>query len=124
VHPTVLYLPLLLIPLTLIAAGVCWFLSATGVFIRDASQAVTLVVQAMMFLSPLFYSLKGKPPLAQALLQVNPLTFVIEQARATMIAGQPPDFLGLVIYWAVSAVIAWLGFAWFQYSRDGFADVM
>ena len=54
----------------------------------------------------------------------NPLTFIIEQARAVLIWGQMPNWTGLLLYTAMSTVVAWLGFAWFQKTRKGFADVL
>ena len=41
-----------------------------------------------------------------------------------MIAGVLPDFGGLAIYGACSLAFAWLGLAWFQKTREGFADVI
>ncbi len=123
-HWTLIYLPLLLFPLMLVAVGLCWFLSATGVYIRDVGQVVGLVVQALMFLSPLFYPVKDVPPRFQKILMANPLSFVIEQARRIMVQGQSPDFRGLAVYWLASAAVAWLGYMWFQHARDGFADVL
>jgi lipopolysaccharide transport system permease protein len=123
IHWTVLFLPVLICPLALIALGVCWFLCAAGVFFRDVGQIVTPLLQALMFLSPLFYSINGFPPLIQKLLMVNPLTYVVEQARSVMIQGAMPG-RGIGLYWLVSFVVAWLGFAWFQHTRDGFADVL
>jgi lipopolysaccharide transport system permease protein len=38
--------------------------------------------------------------------------------------GKAPDFAILGIYLTASLVIAWLGFAWFQKTRKGFADVL
>jgi lipopolysaccharide transport system permease protein len=35
-----------------------------------------------------------------------------------------PDWQLFLIYFAVALVIAWLGFAWFQKTRKGFADVI
>jgi len=123
-HWTLIFLPLLLLPLMLISVGLCWFISATAVFMRDLNHVVTLVVQALMFLSPLFYSVKSAPPVLRKMLMINPLSFAIEQARDIMVHGKMPDFGGLCIYWVVSLVIASLGFAWFQHARDGFADVL
>ena len=123
-HWTLAYLPLILFPLMLMTLGFCWFISATGVFIRDVNQIVSLLTRALMFLSPLFYSVDDVPARFRKLLMANPLSFVIEQARAVMIAGKAPPVGGLAIYWAASFLVAWAGFAWFQYSRDGFADVL
>ncbi|RYA84973.1 sugar ABC transporter permease, partial [Enterobacter cloacae complex sp. 743-2DZ2F-22B] len=35
-----------------------------------------------------------------------------------------PNFIGLFLYSLVALVIAWMGFAFFQKTRKGFADVL
>jgi lipopolysaccharide transport system permease protein len=57
-------------------------------------------------------------------MMANPLTFIIEQARAIFLKGQLPDWQGMVIYFLVSGAICWAGFWWFQKTRKGFADVI
>ncbi len=116
-------MPLLICPLALMVLGICWFLCAAGVYFRDVGQIVAPFLQAMMFLSPLFYSINGFPLWVQKLLMANPLTYVVEQARSVMVAGKMPG-CGIGLYWLASFVVAWLGFAWFQHTRDGFADVL
>jgi lipopolysaccharide transport system permease protein len=49
---------------------------------------------------------------------------VIELSRDVLYWGKLPDFGLLGVYWLVTAIIAWLGFAWFQKTRKGFADVL
>ena len=55
---------------------------------------------------------------------LNPLTPVIEQAREILIWGHMPDCILLGGYTAAMCLVAWLGFAWFQKTRKGFADVL
>ncbi len=55
---------------------------------------------------------------------LNPLTPTIEYAREVLFWGHMPDFTILGIYLAGSIVAAWLGFACFQKTRKGFADVI
>ena len=71
----------------------------------------------------------GLPPSAlpetyQTWIKLNPLTFILEEGRKSLIFGQLPDALGWGIHLLVSIVIAWMGFWWFQKSRKGFADVL
>ena len=54
----------------------------------------------------------------------NPLTFIIEQARDVLILGNMPNWIGLGIYTLVASLVAWAGFALFQKTRKGFADVL
>jgi len=38
--------------------------------------------------------------------------------------GRSPDSQVIVLAWLSTSVVAWLGFAMFQKSRKGFADVL
>jgi lipopolysaccharide transport system permease protein len=83
-----------------------------------------MITTVMMFLSPVFFPLSSLPEKYQGWMQLNPLTFIIEESRGVMIFGRMPHFAGWTIYMLVSILIAWLGFAWFQKTRKGFADVL
>jgi lipopolysaccharide transport system permease protein len=123
-HATVLYLPLVMLPFFLLIMGLSWAFASLGVFLRDVSQFIGVVTTVLMFLSPIFYPVTALPERYRHLLYLNPLTPVIEQTREVLFWGKPPDFLMLGIYWFATAFIAWLGFAWFQKTRKGFADVL
>ncbi|PJX25518.1 sugar ABC transporter permease [Advenella sp. S44] len=121
---TILYLPLILIPLMLLTLGLSWILSSLGVYLRDVSQIIGLVTTVLMFLSPIFYSSKSLPEKYQIFLHVSPLTFAVESVRNIMIWGVPINWIGWAIYMGVSFAIAYFGFWWFQKTRKGFADVI
>lgn len=121
---TFMLLPLVTFPLMLVTMGFSWFLAATGVFVRDIAQTTGIATTVLMFLSPVFYPISALPKEYQGFLLLNPLTFVIEQARQVLIWGRVPDWLGLGIHCVVSLVFAWMGFWWFQKTRKGFADVL
>jgi lipopolysaccharide transport system permease protein len=121
---TVLYFPFVIFPLLLATMGFAWFLASLGVYVRDIAQITGLITTVMMFLSPVFFPLSSLPEKYQVWMQLNPLTFIIEESRRVMIFGQMPHFTGWIIYLLASTLIAWLGFAWFQKTRKGFADVL
>ena len=123
-HLTVLYFPLILLPLMIITLGLSWILASLGVYLRDINQFITLFTTALMFLSPVFYSAEILPPEFRQLMYFNPLTTVIEQTRNVLYLGKQPDFDILAVYWIAAFIIAWIGFAWFQKTRKGFADVL
>jgi polar amino acid transport system permease protein len=103
---------------------VSWALASLGVFLRDVAQFIGVLTTVLMFLSPVFYPASGIPESYRHLLYLNPLTPVIELSRDVLYWGKLPDFGLLGVYWLVTAIIAWLGFAWFQKTRKGFADVL
>ncbi len=123
-HTTVLLMPLVLLPFCLFLMGFSWALASLGVFLRDVSQFIGLLTTALMFLSPIFYPASAFPENYRYILYLNPLTTVVEQARDVLFWGKTPDFFMLAVYYLVTLGIAWLGFAWFQKTRKGFADVL
>jgi len=116
--------PLVLLPLVILTSGLAWMLASLGVFLRDVGQVVVIVTTVLMFLSPVFYPITAVPERFRPFIMVNPLTFIIEQAREVLIWGHGPDWPGLGIYTLVATAIAWAGYAWFQKTRKGFADVL
>jgi lipopolysaccharide transport system permease protein len=121
---TVVLFPLVLVPLVLATVGIAWFLTALGVYVRDIGQMTVMFTTVMMFISPVFYPLSSVPESFRLVMQLNPLTFIIEEGRKALIYGVVPDAIGVGIAFAESALIAALGFAWFQRTRRGFADVL
>lgn len=121
---TIVYAPLVLLPLVVLTLGFAWALASLGVFLRDLGQSIGLVTTVLMFLAPVFYPISALPEQFRPWMMANPLTFIIEQTREVMIWGHAPDWLGLMQYSLVSVAIAWAGFAWFQKTRKGFADVL
>jgi lipopolysaccharide transport system permease protein len=123
-HWTVIFTPLVLLPLVFLTLGLTWLLASLGVFLRDVGQTISILTMVLLFLSPIFYPVAVIPEDFRRWIMANPLTFIIEQVRAVLIWGQLPDWVGLGIYMIVSTVIAWMGYAWFQKTRRGFADVL
>jgi lipopolysaccharide transport system permease protein len=121
---TVLLFPIVIGPFLLVIMGISWWLAATGVYVRDISQLTGMLSTVLLFLSPVFYPLSALPDGYQWILLLNPLTFVIVQFREVLVFGRLPDWLGLGIYSTVGLVVVWAGFAWFQKTRRGFADVI
>lgn len=123
-HATVLLLPVIVLPFVMFIMGLSWALASLGVYLRDVSQIIGSVTSVLMFLSPIFYPVSALPENYRHLLYLNPLTPVIEMTRDVLYWGNVPDLQLLGIYWLATAFIAWLGFAWFQKTRKGFADVL
>lgn len=124
IYLSILLLPLLFLPLILITLGASWFLCSVGVFVRDITHAMSFIMQIIMYLSPVFYATSLLPIPFQKILVINPLTFIIEQARSIVIFGNNIQWSSYGVYFLISMTIAWLGFIWFQQTRDGFADVL
>lgn len=123
-HWTAIFTPLVVLPLVILTLGLAWMLASLGVFLRDVGQTIGIITTVMLFLAPVFYPITALPEEMRPWIMANPLTFIIEQAREVLIWGRLPNWEGLGIYTLVAAAIAWAGYAWFQKTRKGFADVL
>jgi len=123
-HWTTVFIPLVLLPFVILTLGFAWLLASLGVFLRDVGQVIGIVIMVMMFLAPVFYPVTAVPEQFRPFIMANPLTFIIEQAREVLIWGHAPNWLGLGIYTVAATVVAWAGYALFQKTRKGFADVL
>jgi lipopolysaccharide transport system permease protein len=124
---TVLYLPALLIPQLLLTAGICWFLAALGVFVRDLAQINGYILTVWFFITPICYaetSLSSLPPFALRLLTKNPLFVLVRGYRSVLIESKSPDWIALAWLTAASILIFLLGHAWFYKLRKSFADLI
>lgn len=123
-RPTALLFPLVLLCLAPVLLGVGWLLSSLGVLMRDMGQLAAMLSHALLFLTPIFYSIDAAPPLVQPLLMANPLSFVVEQLRLVLFFGQVPAWRGLAVYFALAATFAWVSLRIFRRLRPGFADLV
>lgn len=121
---TAVLFPLVLLPLVMTTLGLTWLLSGLGVYVRDVGQLTSLLTMVLLFLAPVFYPVTALPEELRRWLYLNPLTFIIEQARVVLLWGGLPDWRGLAMHLVVGAAVASAGFWMFQRMRRGFADVL
>lgn len=119
-----LWLPVIFIPILLLALGLAWFCAALGVFFRDVNQLTAFVSMALMFASAVFYPASNIPPTAWAFLRFNPLIHAIELSRATALWGTPINFHHLGYLYAVGIACFATGYWVFRKLRPAFADVL
>lgn len=116
--------PMILVPFCLLTLGLCWFLSAAGVFLRDIRQFIGVLVTLLLFLSPVFYPAAAVSEKLNLVLALNPLTPLLEQWRASIFDGTAPDLVAFLKALGLGWLAAWLGHVFFAKARDGFADVV
>ena len=121
---TAVFLPLIVAPYVLFLCGLSWFLAAIGVYIRDVVQLSSMLSMAFLFLSPVFYPATSIPERYRALANLNPLTIIVEQARAALFLGEAPHWFSLGWYTGYAILTAVLGLWVFRSLRRGFADVL
>ncbi len=122
---TALALPIVILPVVILSLAFSWFLASLGVFIRDLTYIVQLLVQVLMFMTPVFYPDQLVPAAMRPIvLKINPMAAAIYNMRQILIFGGPVNWLTIVAWIVVSSILAILSFIWFQRTKRAFADVI
>lgn len=121
---SILWLPLILSPLLFATLGLSWFLSSLGVYIRDVAQVTGVFITMFLFMSPIFYSAASVPEELRPVYDLNPLVAILEMSKGALFHGQAPIAPVLILSILGSWLIMWAGFAWFETTKKGFADVL
>ena len=126
VPASVVWLPVLIVPQLLFTAGICWFLGALGVFVRDLGQVIGFLLTLWFFITPICYPEASLPAAALPLLSKNPMFVLVRGYRDIFLdhGGHAPAFASLWKLWVVSLAVFVLGHAWFYKLRRSFADII
>jgi lipopolysaccharide transport system permease protein len=127
VTPSLIYLPLVVIPQILLTAGLCSFLATMGVFVRDLAQINTYLLTIWFFITPICYAesaLASLPPGAVRLMMLNPIYVLVNSYRRILLEGHAPDWSSLGWITAFSILVFIGGHAWFRRLRRSFADLI
>lgn len=123
-HPTILWLPALLIPQMMLALGAAWLVASLGVFLRDIAQGITLVLMAWMYLTPIIYPESIVPARYRPFVNANPFAALVRSYRRIFLEGVAPAWSSLAYVAVVGLVLFVFGYWWFAKSRRNFADVI
>jgi ABC-type polysaccharide/polyol phosphate export permease len=120
--PRVVLLPLGLLWLGLLTAGSVGILSALTVRYRDITSALPFLLQVGVFLAPIGYTLAGLSPTVRALVELNPITGVVEAWRWMILAGYDPSMRPIAISLVMTGALAVLGWRVFSRLETTMAD--
>jgi lipopolysaccharide transport system permease protein len=124
IHPTLICLPIILVPQLIATLGASWLVASLGVFVRDIVQGIGLMLMAWMYLTPIVYPESIVPENYRRLINLNPFTPLVRNYRRVILEGVAPDWTGLAYFLAFAAVLFLIGYWWFARTRRNFADVI
>jgi len=121
--------PLLLLPLwillvVLLASGIGLAASALMVTYRDIQYVIPFALQTLLYASPLAYSLSAVGSSVRWLFDINPLTWLLEGFRWSLLGLSAPAAWQVVAAVVTSLAVFALGLLVFSKMERGFADVI
>lgn len=118
----ILFLPVVLIVQVAFTAGVSLILAMSNLFYRDVKYLFEIVLTVWMFATSVVYPIDRVGGRLGGILQLNPMTPIIDAYRAVLIRGTLPE----PVPFALAALVAFLtlaiGWAHFHRSEYRFAE--
>jgi lipopolysaccharide transport system permease protein len=116
-------LPVLIVITLAITVGVSLFFSALNVYYRDFAYALSFILQAWLYASPVVYSSSLVPERWQLLYGLNPLVGVIDGFRWALL-GAPLPTSALIESAVIASLMLVVGATVFKRVERSFADVI
>lgn len=128
-YPSICYVQLLyyMTYMIILTIGISFICSALYVFVKDLIQVVSIVLQIIFWMTPIVWSIEIMPENVQKMLIYNPIYFVAQGYRNTLINQQPFWKDGLLMslyYWGIALVLLFVGVKLFYKLKPHFADVL
>lgn len=115
ITPALLFLPVPVVVTSFFALGLALLLAPLALFFDDINHFLQVVMTMWFFLTPVVYYIVAIPPEYRILIELNPMTWMLEMFRAPVYYGALPEFSTLVLASAVAIVT--LGIGWWSFAR-------
>lgn len=120
---SLILIPLLLLITFMIAIGIGLFLASVNVKYRDVRYVLPFFIQILLFVTPVIYpaSVAGK---YSWILALNPMTGVIQSARAILLGATPINWFLIFLSFSASCIALIVGVIYFKKVERRFADII
>ena len=125
IKPTwnLLLLPILVIQMISIPAGLGMWLSALAIRYRDVKHALPVAIRLLMYTAPIVYSASSIPEIYRLFYSLNPIVGIIEGYRSCLL-GNPLPWIYIWPGMIVSVGILISGALYFKRMERVFVDVI
>lgn len=115
-------LPLVIAIQFIFTLSLAYLISTFHVRFRDTQYLLSVLLQLLFFLTPIFYTLAAIPERFRWIFNLNPMVHLMDAYRAILIAGQFPDMASLVLLMAWSAGLLAIGYLVFMRASYHFVE--
>jgi lipopolysaccharide transport system permease protein len=119
-----LILPLVILIHFLFMAGLAYFLAIIGVYFRDITEFISLLLTVGLFVTPILYVEQSIPQVFRLPMQLNLIAHLINMYRDVVFYGQINHPVSFIVFSASAILIFFIGFVSFKKVKHLFANVL
>ena len=114
--------PIILIAQYLLTLAISFILAGITVYFRGLQHLIGIALQLLFYATPIVYAADGIPENLSWILNLNPMTYIINAYRDIFYNQTMPDIGGLVIFILIAIVGCTIGYLIFNKLQKGFAE--
>ncbi len=118
----VLFLPISLIAQYIFTLGLCFLVSALTVHFKDIKDILSNLLTLWFFATPIIYRYEPLPQALKYVLNLNPMTHIIESYHYSFFIGSLPHWRRFSVTILVGLLFLYLGYLLFDKLRDTFVE--
>ncbi len=122
ISPHLVLLPVIAIAQFFLTLGIIFALSAINIYIKDTEYLVTFFLNMLFYATPILYQKTLFPKSIRWVLELNPMSSIIEAYRDIFLYHQFPTTSGLCYLIIISFAIFIIGLSIFRKLEKGFAE--
>lgn len=116
----------ILLTFILFTFGCCVYLLHYGVYVEDLSNVIMIVLRLVFYVTGIFYDVEKRLPAPYNMwaASCNPLAYLIGSARNSMLYGEMPYLLLLLIWFCISLLLAAMGIRKIYKNENNYVKVI
>lgn len=118
----ILYYPIIFIVQYILILGISFIVSSITVYIRDLQHLIGVALQLLFYATPIVYNANTIPENFKWILNLNPMTYVINAYRDIFYNQVAPDVKSLLIVAGIMIAICIVGYMIFNKLQKGVAE--
>ncbi len=116
--------PVLLLPLLLLILGLALLLATAAVFYTDVRHMLPIMLTAMFYISPIFYSVDLVPSQFRFIYTINPFAHLLTCYQTVLYHGKLPSMEELLIVFLMAMITFMIGYFVFNRYKNLFAEIL
>lgn len=118
----ILYYPIIFIVQYILILGLSFIVSSITVYVRDLQHLIGVALQLLFYATPIVYNVNTIPENFKWILNLNPMTYVINAYRDIFYNQVAPDIKALLMVAVIMMAICVIGYMIFNKLQKGFAE--
>ena len=118
----IIFYPIILIAQYILLIGISLIVSSISVYVRDLQHLIGVAIQLLFYATPIVYAVEVIPDDFKWVLNINPMTYIINAYRDIFYNQSMIDVNSLLILIVISIFICVIGYLLFNKLQKGFAE--